>query len=31
MYEMNFSETIEAGKVQLIGEHRQYRADCKAA
>ena len=30
MFEMNFNETTEAGKVQLIGEPRQYRADCKA-
>jgi hypothetical protein len=27
---MNFNETVEAGKVQMIGEPRQYRADCKA-
>lgn len=30
MFEMNFSETIEAGKITMIGEPRQYRGDCKA-
>lgn len=30
MNEMNFSETTAAGKMMMIGEPRQYRADCKA-